>query len=652
MLLTAFGMAGRAHVPGGALLDTTTAHDATGTASPRAAGDRPCLLQGPVYENGAALDAARAERAGRLQFTGWLDLSALPEFLLLDTGREPGAALTALQRLLDLRGAEAVRRLRGDFVLAHVAPDGGRLTLYRAVNALTPLFWTQDGDSLLWAADPARLLGDRPPRLSDVDTDVLPMLIAERGMPDDRSWFAGVRRLPPGSALVLEKGRRPRSETFDEFRPHENPPRTIDEAADGLRERLARACGRMLAHEPDAVLMLSGGIDSAAVAHEIGTGPGRGMGLHFTLEGFPGFDSDREAAESVARACGLSWMPYDMSKHTRAGGDYIDIPATGALPQTHVPLRGIAAAVDLAEAAGARFVLSGLLADQILAHDLQRGLFSVAGPAILDPRVAGEPVWQTLAAAARTSFAGGAPAGDGPGAGSTGRPGGRALATARYLYRLLSGDPTTALPDRDAIVHPVGFTEDAGARVTLALREAADRARDSLHSALRRGGWSRRGLPQGITSLFMLGQSLSTANLQAAWINYALPKHRLISTPFADRDVVEYALALPARHRIGFGHGLTVDKFALRLAYADRAVPAGIGHRMQQARIDSISAMFVNQNFEACRALLTPDSLLCRLGVLSRTFVNGLTPARVHRNGEEIARLCVIERWLEGLDHA
>ncbi|MFC9681119.1 hypothetical protein [Streptomyces sp. NPDC056948] len=49
MLLTAFGMAGRAHVPGGALLDTTTAYDATGTASPRAAGAGSSVSRGPVH---------------------------------------------------------------------------------------------------------------------------------------------------------------------------------------------------------------------------------------------------------------------------------------------------------------------------------------------------------------------------------------------------------------------------------------------------------------------------------------------------------------------------------------------------------------------------------------------------------------------------
>lgn len=70
---------------------------------------------------------------------------------------------------------------------------------------------------------------------------------------------------------------------------------------------------------------------------------------------------------------------------------------------------------------------------------------------------------------------------------------------------------------------------------------------------------------------------------------------------------------------------------------------------MQQARIDAISAVFANQNFDACRELLGPDSLLRRFGVLSGEFADGLTPGRVHRNGEEIARLCVVEKWLREL---
>lgn len=630
MLLTAFGMEGAIRfprsrgVPVARTSGTETADDRPGAAGP----DR--LHQGPVEEADAPLDAAAQEDGARTVITGWIDLTSLP-------GRppaRPGDGLAAIQRLLDERGAAAVRSLRGDFVIAHLSPDATSLRLYRAVNALIPVFWQHREGSFRWAVDPRRLL-DGPPRLSDVDTDVLPMVIAERGMPHDRSWFSGVHRVPTGHCVTVAGPAAPRVERFDEFRPATDVPRTIDEAAEGMRARVSAACARMLSGQRSSVVMLSGGIDSAAVAYEAGLLADT-VGLHYTLEGFPGFADDRDSAEAVARACGLTWMPRDMSKHTTPGGDYIRPAQGGALPQTHVPLQGVTAAVEQAEANGARFVLSGLLADQAFAHDLNRGLFEVGGLALLDPRVAGEPIWQTLASAAASTFSGN---GKGPGF----------LGTARHLFRVASGDPTTALPDRDTIVHPIGFTDAAGDRVTQAIRHAADRARGSLHGTMRRDGGSRRSLPQGITSLFMLGESFNTTNLQAAWLNHCLPKRRFFSTPFADRDLIEYALSLPARHRLGFGHGMIVDKFALRLAYAERGAPTARGHRMQQARIDSIPALYVNQNFETVTSLLNRDALLVELGVLSVGFVDSLSRGRLHRNGEELARLCVIEQWLEGL---
>ncbi|MGI9099329.1 MAG: hypothetical protein ACR2H2_12730 [Solirubrobacteraceae bacterium] len=70
---------------------------------------------------------------------------------------------------------------------------------------------------------------------------------------------------------------------------------------------------------------------------------------------------------------------------------------------------------------------------------------------------------------------------------------------------------------------------------------------------------------------------------------------------------------------------------------------------MQQARIDAFPAVYVNQNYERCRALLDGDSRLREAGVLSDDFVRGLSAQRVHRNGEEIVRLCVIEQWLRRL---
>ncbi|MGH3917244.1 MAG: asparagine synthase-related protein [Pseudonocardiaceae bacterium] len=590
------------------------------------------LHQGPVRSTGGR-PTEPTEPAGRLLLTGWVAEDGLPAGPV-NRGEPPTAALC---RLLDDDPDGAVRALRGDFVLAHLSPDRRTLRLYRSVNALIPLFWRHEDDRLGWASDPRHLLAGGRPRRRDVDVDLLPMVIAERGFPRERSWFTHVRRLPAGERLTLHVGQCPTVARFDEFTPVGQAPPTVRAAADTLREHLGRACGRMLADQRASVVALSGGIDSAAVAYEMGRQPGQGAAVHYTLESFPSFAADRQAAQRVAAACGLTWVPYEMSKHTCPGGDYLRVPEGGGLPQTHVPTHGLPATIEQAESTGAMFVLFGLLADQVFAHDQNRGLLQVAGPGVLDPRVAGEPIWQLLRTAAESTFAG-----SGGGIG-------------RYLLRLAAGDPTTALPSREMIVHPLGFTPEAGETVTAALRVAADRARDGVRRAASRLGGPRRALPQGITSLFLLAEAFNTPNLQAAWLNDCLPKQRFFTTPFADRDVIEYALTLPGRHRLGFGHGMTVDKFALRLAYGragapgHAGLPGQVGHRMQQARIDAISAVFVNQNFAAVRDLLRPNSLLCELGVLSRKFVADLTPSRVHRNGEEIARLCVVERWLEGL---
>lgn len=638
MLLSAFGMCGRLPLPHRADAASVYSYEAPSNVfvpppSFAEASGTGRLVQGPLYASGEEIAAAAAGPVPRTLLTGWVEISS-------PTGRHgEGSALRELEALLDEHGPDAVRRLRGDFVIAHLSPDRSELRLYRGINALIPLFFRCTGGALAWATNPAHLLDAARPRFSDVDVDLLPMIIAGKGFPQDLSWFTSVRRLPAGESLLLAEGaRQPLVRRFDQFTPAESPPRTLREAADGLQQRLAQACSRMLSTERSAVVLLSGGIDSAAVSYEAGRQLGsRGTGLHFTLESFPGFDEDLSAAETVARTCGLSLVPYDMSKHVSRGGDYLDGLRDGAVPQTQVPLQGVAAAAAQAVSDGATFVMSGLLSDQVLAHDLHRGLFEVAGLSMLNPMVAGEPIWQTLDEMARSSFAGSL------------RGGRRLLAVLHYLRGLLSGDPAIALPSRDVIVHPIGFTRDAAGQVTRALQRSARRAQESLRLALEDSGSRGGHLPRGITSVYLLGEAFNTANVQAAWLNDCMPRRRFVATPFADRDVIEYALALPARYRLGFGYGATVDKFALRFAYADRGVPLQITHRTQQARLDAIPAVFVNQNFERCQRLLEKDSVLCELNVLSREFVRGLSPRSIHRNGEEIARLCVIEQWLRGL---
>jgi hypothetical protein len=581
------------------------------------------LLQGRVFTDAESVEACDAERAAdRTLLAGWVTQS-----------EPPGAdAVATLQQMLDRSGPSAVRRLRGDFVLAHLAEDRRAFRLFRGLTSMVPLFWRATEDALCWSTNPIDLLDGDEPRLSDVALDLLPMVIAERGFPHDRSWFRGVNRLPAGSCVALRPGTRPVVERFDEFSPAPGRPSSLKEAADGVRSRLRQACRRAVSCGDAAVLMLSGGIDSAAVARELGDATPHAAAMHFTLDAFPGFAQDRAAAESVANACGLAFASYDMGRHVTRGGDYADEESGVNLPQTHVPLQATAATACDAQARGARFVFSGILADQILAHDLHRGVVDVTGWSILNPLVTGEPPWQLVRRMVGGSFDGSA------------SPGVRGYA--RYLRGILRGDPTVALPHRDAIVHPLGFSDAAAAQVTGALRTAADRARQQLMSRSEEYAGGRRGIPSGTTSLFQLNETFNTPNVQAAILNHFLPRRTFAFTPYADRDVIEYALALPSAFRIGIADGATIDKLALRTAYAEGTMPPQIGRRMQQARIDAFSAVYVNQNYDRCRALLGEDSRLREAGVLSDAFVRGLSRQSVHRNGEEIARLCVVEQWL------
>lgn len=564
-----------------------------------------CLTQERVYLSGRPSTAGLGDRT---LLAGWL----VP---------------AAVQRLLDEQGPAAVRRLRGDFTLAHLTPDRSTLRLYRGPASTMPLFWRLTGGRLRWATDPRRLL-DGPPRLSDVDVDLLPMLIAQRGFPHDRSWFSGVHRLPTGMCLRLDSGAGPVVSRFDALRPEREQPGSLRDAADGVRTRLAQAGARMSRPGAGAALLLSGGTDSAVVAAEVARVSGEVAGLHFTMD-FPGFAEDRKSAEAVAAACGVTFLPYEMQRHLIPGGDYADVPPGGGLPPTHTPLQGLDAAVREARARNGMFVFSGLLADQIFAHDFHRGLFGVIGWSVLNPLVAGEPIWQLLHRTVRTSFAGSPTAGLGD--------------YLRLMRALRHGDPSAALPDRNSMVHPTGFTAAAADQVTVALRVAAVRAGDQLRAALPGGAG---GIPPGTTALYQVNEVLNSPNVHAAGLSRFLPHECFFASPFADRDVIEYALGLPNEFRLGYAFGATIDKLALRVAYAGAGLPPRVGARMQQARQDAFASVYVNRNFERCRSLLGDDSRLRALGLLSETFVRSMSPQTVHRNGAEITRFCVIEEWL------
>jgi asparagine synthase (glutamine-hydrolysing) len=164
--------------------------------------------------------------------------------------------------LYEQHGIGFAERLRGMFAVAIWDAPRRRLVLARDRYGIKPLYYRQAGDELRFASELRAL-----PR-GEIDLDALEAFLAFNSIPAPYSIFRDVRKLPAGHVLVWENG----AVTLERYaRPG---PAATDELRDGdeaelieeLRARLRDSVrAHLLADVPVGVL-LSGGVDSAALA--------------------------------------------------------------------------------------------------------------------------------------------------------------------------------------------------------------------------------------------------------------------------------------------------------------------------------------------------------------------------------------------------
>lgn len=184
-----------------------------------------------------------------------------------------GSCLATGQELAEARNGVA----RGQWSAATSLP-GSYLTVARAGTTMrvvgdragiVTVYWRIDGDRVVWAtaAAPLAAYGRTSPNLA-----VLLAAFSVRGVDvlSGQSHFEGVRRVPPGWALVLEPGHRPRTEPV----PAEVTELSFAEGAPMLGERLSTSVARRAASAGRLSADLSGGVDSGTVTSlAAATGP-------------------------------------------------------------------------------------------------------------------------------------------------------------------------------------------------------------------------------------------------------------------------------------------------------------------------------------------------------------------------------------------
>jgi asparagine synthase (glutamine-hydrolysing) len=167
-----------------------------------------------------------------------------------------------LAHLYEQDGLDFAKRLRGMFAVALWDAPRRRLVLARDRYGIKPLYYRTSGDGLEFASELRAL-----PR-GEIDLDALEAFLAFNSIPAPLTIFRDARKLPPGHVLVWEDG-EVRLERYARPAPAATDDLRDDDEAELIEELRARLCDSVRAHLVSDVpvgVLLSGGIDSAALA--------------------------------------------------------------------------------------------------------------------------------------------------------------------------------------------------------------------------------------------------------------------------------------------------------------------------------------------------------------------------------------------------
>jgi asparagine synthase (glutamine-hydrolysing) len=260
-----------------------------------------------------------------------------------------------LAALLEREGVAGLAHVEGSYAFAFLAP-GGPLWLGRDPVGVRPLVWARVGEGLVFAStlDALRATGRVEAR---PDLEALVEVLRDGVVPGGRTALAGVARVAPGEVLRFDGGLRAQPQAVPAA--ERAAPRPAPEQPDVLQALRAAVRDRLAVERP-AVLLLSGGIDSALVAavlREAGRVPA------ITL-GYPGLGDVDETgrARRTARRLGLEHevvaCPPDPSGWVLGAAAAFDEPFADA---SAVPTWGLGRAVGRR----ARVALSGTGGDEV-----------------------------------------------------------------------------------------------------------------------------------------------------------------------------------------------------------------------------------------------------------------------------------------------
>ena len=172
--------------------------------------------------------------------------------------------MEVILHLYEEEGEGFVKRLHGMFAYAIWDSRSHRLLLGRDHMGQKPLFFATQGNAIAFASEPKGVLASGIVK-REIDLEALWHYMSLRYLPDDRSLFSGVVKLPAAHYAVFEGGKL-RVEQYwklDTFR--DKLDGTERELTDLLEQKLLKTIEMHLLSDVPIGTFLSGGIDSSLI---------------------------------------------------------------------------------------------------------------------------------------------------------------------------------------------------------------------------------------------------------------------------------------------------------------------------------------------------------------------------------------------------
>ncbi|MBN1562316.1 MAG: asparagine synthase (glutamine-hydrolyzing) [Anaerolineae bacterium] len=168
--------------------------------------------------------------------------------------------------LYQRHGIDFLQHLHGMFALALWDAANQTLVLARDRMGQKPLYYYHDKNRLIFASEIKALLA-HPDVPRQPDHDLLPLLLGYGYIPAPHTFFAGIRMLLPGHALVVREGGRITKHVYWTPPPFAgaDPNARAEDYLDELRATLEESVKMRLLSDVPLGAFLSGGLDSSLI---------------------------------------------------------------------------------------------------------------------------------------------------------------------------------------------------------------------------------------------------------------------------------------------------------------------------------------------------------------------------------------------------